>query len=91
MNQVTKNPTDTHDEPAPDTRLLSDLVPGQTANLHTSALEQSTRRLLSAMGFSSRSRFRVCKTGDPFIVQVRSTRIGLARSVANRITVVPHH
>lgn len=73
------------------TRRLSELAPGETANLHTSELEKSTRTLLSAMGFSARSRFRVCKTGDPFIVQVRSTRIGLARSVANRITVVPHH
>jgi Fe2+ transport system protein FeoA len=31
----------------------------------------------------------VCQTGDPWIVQVRSTRIGIAESVARAILVIP--
>jgi Fe2+ transport system protein FeoA len=34
------------------------------------------------------SRLRVCKRGDPFIIQVRDTRIGVSRKVAGGIFVV---
>jgi hypothetical protein len=38
---------------------------------------------------SGSCRFKVCKAGDPWIVQVREARIGLAASVARRILAVP--
>jgi Fe2+ transport system protein FeoA len=42
---------------------------------------------LLALGLTSTSEFRLCKAGEPCIIQVRSTRIGLARAVARRIMV----
>jgi Fe2+ transport system protein FeoA len=32
---------------------------------------------------------RICKVGEPCIVQVHATRIGLSRTVADGILVVP--
>ena len=45
--------------------------------------------LLQALGMTGSCRFKVCKVGDPWIVQVRETRIGLAESVACRILATP--
>ena len=39
------------------------------------------------MGMTEGCRLRVRTSGDPCIVEVRSTRIGLARSVAVRLVV----
>jgi Fe2+ transport system protein FeoA len=46
-------------------------------------------RFLRALGFTKACQIRVCQTGEPCIVQVRSTRIGLSRAVAGQIYVVP--
>ena len=75
------------DAPAP--IRLSDLALGDTARLHQTDLDESTVRLLSALGLTPSSEFRLCKRGEPCIVQVRATRIGLSRGVADRIMVVP--
>ena len=40
-------------------------------------------------GLTDACRLRVCQVGDPWVVQVRATRIGLAESVARAILVVP--
>ena len=45
------------------------------------------RALLEALGLTDGSLLRVCRQGEPCIVEVRSTRIGLARQVAERIYV----
>ena len=45
--------------------------------------------LLRALGLTDRCVLRICKIGEPCIVQVRATRIGLSRSVADGIFVVP--
>ena len=45
--------------------------------------------LLRALGLTDRCVVRVCKAGEPCIIQVRTTRIGLARSVADGIMVLP--
>lgn len=71
-------------EPIP----LSQLRPGQCARLH-SAAQCEECELLCALGLTDRCRFRVCKAGDPWILQVRSTRIGLAASVAKTLLVFP--
>jgi Fe2+ transport system protein FeoA len=65
------------------------LAPGQVARLHGSSLAAQDCALLNALGLTDRCLLRICKIGEPCIVQVRATRIGLARSVADSILVVP--
>jgi Fe2+ transport system protein FeoA len=54
------------------------------ANLDPEACHQ-----LRSLGLTESCQLRLCKKGEPCIVQVRSTRIGLSRAVARRIFVVP--
>ena len=68
---------------------LSTLAPGQTATLHGADLTEHDCALLNALGLTERCVLRICKIGEPCIVQVHATRIGLARSVADSILVVP--
>ena len=68
---------------------LSDLSAGQTARLHGADLNAQDCALLRAIGLTDRCVLRICKVGEPCIVQVRTTRIGLSRSVADGIMVVP--
>ena len=74
--------------PAPVPVRLSELRSGQSARLHRRELSQGEGCLLSAMGMTEGCRLVVRSHGDPCIVEVRSTRIGLARSVAERLLVV---
>jgi Fe2+ transport system protein FeoA len=68
---------------------LSDLRVGAAAHMPRTPLDVELAQLLRAIGLTVSSRFRLCQNGDPCIVQVRSTRIGLSRSVASQIQVVP--
>jgi len=70
-------------------RRLSELACGRPARLHAGELEPGEACLLSAMGLMTGCRLIVRVTGDPCIVEVRSTRIGLSRSVAERLHVLP--
>lgn len=76
---------DRYDAPS---QRLSELAIGCPARLRAVVLEPGEACLLSAMGLVTGSRLVVRVTGDPCIVEVRSTRIGLARSVAERLEVV---
>lgn len=67
---------------------LAHLPPGASARLSETRLDPDTRDLLRALGLTDASRLQVCKTGDPFIIQVRATRLGLSRAVAEGILVV---
>ena len=67
---------------------LTNLAAGASARLHTTRLDADTRSLLRSLGLTDASRVRVCKSGEPFIIQVRATRIGLSSSVAGGIYVV---
>ena len=82
---------DTTQNPIP----LTTLAAGTSARLHATELDEDTRSLLRSLGLTDASHVRVCKCVDPFIIQVRSTRIGLSNSVAGNIYVVldsePHH
>jgi Fe2+ transport system protein FeoA len=69
--------------------LLSDLRVGATARFHDAKLDRDMTRFLRAIGLTRTSEFRICKNGEPCIVQVRSTRIGLSRALAGQILVVP--
>lgn len=68
---------------------LTALPCGAWARLHGSNLAAEDRALLCALGLSERCRFRLCNAREPWIVQVRTTRIGLAESVAHRLLVIP--
>jgi Fe2+ transport system protein FeoA len=68
---------------------LTELAAGAAAQLHATSLGDDDFALLEALGMTRSCRFRVCKVGDPWIVQIRETRIGLAASVARQIFVVP--
>lgn len=68
---------------------LTDLRAGAVARFHDARLDREMTRFLRAIGLTRTSEFRICKHGEPCIVQVRSTRIGLSRSLAGEIYVVP--
>lgn len=68
---------------------LSDLGAGTAARLHDTQLDSVTRQRLATLGLTEKCELRLCKAGEPYIVQVRSTRIGLSRSVAQQIFVLP--
>ena len=68
---------------------LTALERGAVARLHDTSLDAQTRRLLRSLGLTDASRLRVCKSGEPLIIQVRTTRIGLSAAVGGRIFVVP--
>jgi Fe2+ transport system protein FeoA len=65
---------------------LLDLVPGTTAVLRQ-VLDHQSRAVLSSLGLTDGARMRICRLGDPCIIQVRSTRIGLSKAVAQSILV----
>jgi Fe2+ transport system protein FeoA len=64
------------------------LPPGASARLMTTRLDADTRDLLRALGLTDASTLQVCKPGDPFIIRVRETRLGLSRAVAEGIFVI---
>ncbi len=68
---------------------LTSLALGARGSLRLAELESSDSALLAALGLSLGSRFRVCKRGEPWILQVRSTRIGLAQRIASHLLVEP--
>ncbi|MBK7473569.1 MAG: ferrous iron transport protein A [Betaproteobacteria bacterium] len=67
---------------------LADLPVGGVARLSCEELPEGEQLCpLAAMGMTEGCRLKVRTSGDPCIVEVRSTRIGLARSVAVRLVV----
>ncbi|TAK10748.1 MAG: ferrous iron transport protein A [Acidobacteria bacterium] len=68
---------------------LCDLEEGCAARFHEASLDAEARDLLRALGLTSSSVVRLCKSGEPCIVQVRATRIGLSKLVAGQIYVIP--
>ena len=75
------------DRPAPATIPLSAMTAGSSARLHE-VRDAESRPYLRALGLIDACELRLCKTGDPCIVQVRTTRIGISRTVADRLFVV---
>ena len=68
---------------------LAQLRPGTRARVHAAHLTREDCALLRALGLTDRCLLRVCKAGEPCIVQVRETRIGLSRELARGIFVIP--
>ena len=71
----------------PELQRIADLPAGSVVRLSCRELSQGEACLLAAMGMTEGCRLTVRTSGDPCIVEVRSTRIGLARSVAARLVV----
>ena len=69
-------------------RRLSELHVGDCARIVDAAIDAESRALLEALGLTDNSRLRVCKRGEPCVVQVRATRIGISSRIARRITVI---
>lgn len=67
---------------------LTDLASGAVVRLHRRELSEGESCLLAAMGLTDGCRLVVRSSGDPTIVEVRRARIGLARSVAERLIVL---
>jgi Fe2+ transport system protein FeoA len=65
---------------------LLDLAPGTTAVLRQ-VRDHRSHAVLRSLGLTDGARLRICRLGDPCIIQVRSTRIGLSRVVAQSIYV----
>lgn len=78
--------TPPRDTPVPAS--LTSLPVGTSATLHD-IRDPESRALLRSLGLTQASRLRLCKIGDPCIVQVRATRIGMSRLVAQSVWVVP--
>jgi len=68
---------------------LADLQVGSTARLHDLQVDPESRAQLRALGLTDGSMLRVCKQGDPCVVQVRTTRIGISSRIAQHVFVVP--
>lgn len=73
---------------------LSPVVPltsvpvGALATLHE-VRDAESRTVLRSLGLHDACVMRLCKVGNPCIVQVRATRIGLSDAVARCLYVVP--
>lgn len=67
---------------------LTDLRAGAHVRLHEARVDHECREWLRALGLTDASDLRLCKHGDPCIIQVRSTRIGLSKAVASRVFVL---
>jgi len=67
---------------------LTQLRAGERARLVAEGLQCDACELLNAMGLTDQCEIKVCKVGEPCIVQVRSTRLGLSSSIARQIMVV---
>ncbi|NOT26147.1 MAG: ferrous iron transport protein A [Acidobacteria bacterium] len=78
--------TDRRERRGPRTVPLAELAPGAMAILREIS-DQESRAVLQSLGLTSGARLRVCRIGDPCIVQVRSTRIGLSKHVAQSVQV----
>ncbi len=51
--------------------------------------DAASRGVLRSLGLTDHCQMRLCKVGDPCIVQVQATRIGLSRVVAENLFVAP--
>ena len=67
---------------------LTDLRAGARVTLHEARVDADCREWLRALGLTDASDLRLCKHGDPCIIQVRSTRIGLSKAIASRVFVL---
>lgn len=68
---------------------LSTLRTGSCAIVRRCLVSCEERELLAAMGLSVRCSLRVCRAGQPCIIRVAGTRLGLSSATARRVMVQP--
>ncbi len=68
---------------------LAEMQAGDRGRRHATRARPEESRLLHAMGLTGSSDIRVCKTGEPCIVQVHATRLALSAALARRILITP--
>ncbi|MBT8486480.1 MAG: ferrous iron transport protein A [Phycisphaerales bacterium] len=73
----------------PATVPLCTLRRGTRAIVARTQLDDESCDLLCAMGMTERCELRVCRSGEPCIVQVNNTRLGLCLAMARKIHVTP--
>jgi Fe2+ transport system protein FeoA len=66
---------------------LSSLRDGERGRVHSTDMRCEDCALLNAMGLTDQCEVRVCQAGEPCIVQVRTTRLGIAKSLAGKIMI----
>jgi len=67
---------------------LSDAPAGARVRLHRSNVDAQSREQLRALGLTDTSAIRVCQQGEPCVVQVRATRIGMSARIAEHLMVI---
>lgn len=67
---------------------VTDLRTGTLATLCDAQVDEETRSLLRSLGLTDSCKLRLCKRGEPCILQVRTTRIGVSQGVAERLFVL---
>lgn len=67
--------------------LLSELREREEAVVHFTELDFEERSSLAAMGLHDDVTFQLCKQGQPCIIQVEATRLGLSKELTSRIMV----
>ena len=68
---------------------LSTLPAGTCALVARAVMPGEEGELLAAMGLTARCPLRVCRAGDPCIIEVASTRLGLSAAMARKVLVQP--
>ena len=86
---TTRRPASSNTPVDPAAVRLTDLGVGQCARLHLAQLVGQERDMLAALGLDHESHFRICQLGNPCIIQVCATRIGLSEEVARKLLVLP--
>jgi Fe2+ transport system protein FeoA len=66
---------------------LSRLGEREQAVLRLADLDVDEREALASMGFHEDATFELCQQGQPCIVQVEATRLGLSSELTSRIMV----
>ena len=66
---------------------LSELRELEEAIVHVADLDYEERNMLAAMGLHEDALFRLCQQGQPCIIQVEATRLGLSQEITSRIMV----
>ena len=68
---------------------LTTLSDGTCATVEHREMGGEDCELLSAMGLTDRCRLRIYRVGEPCIIQVAATRLGLSSKMASKIMVRP--
>ena len=67
---------------------LAEVPEGSMVRVLDTHIDAHSREQLRSLGVTSSSTVRVCKQGEPCVVQVRTTRIGISGSIARQLLVV---